>query len=72
MDYTLEQIAEFFEYLDALREGGETNMSGARPYLADEFDMGKNDSSAILSLWMKSFDPAKTPLERATARPQHR
>lgn len=67
MDYTPAEMAEFFEYLDELRESGETNMFGARPYLADEFDLGKNDSAAILSAWMKSFDPEKTPLERATA-----
>jgi len=46
---------EHLEYLDALRESGDVNMFGARPYLADEFGLDKADSSAILKYWMESF-----------------
>ncbi len=46
---------EHLEYLDELRESGDTNMYGARPYLMDAFDMSKNDAAAILSYWMKTF-----------------
>lgn len=42
-------------YLDNLRESGVTNMYGAGPYLADEFDLVKDYSYTILSYWMKSF-----------------
>lgn len=44
-------------YLDDLRESGETNMYGARPYLMGEFpELDKNDAATILSYWMKSFE----------------
>lgn len=42
-------------YLDELRESGETNMFGARPYLIEEFDLPKSDAGTILSYWMASF-----------------
>ena len=43
------------EYLDDLRESGITNMFGAGSYLQDAFDIGRQDSSAILSYWMETF-----------------
>jgi hypothetical protein len=43
------------EYLDELRESGETNMFGARPYLMENFDLGRNEARTILSYWMASF-----------------
>jgi hypothetical protein len=46
---------EMLEFLDELRESGETNMFGARPYLMDAFDMDKKDAASILSYWMESF-----------------
>lgn len=46
---------EYLEYLDDLRESGETNMFGARPYLADEFDLEAKQAGKILSYWIKSF-----------------
>jgi len=46
---------EHLEYLDDLRESGITNMMGARPYLADEFNLESKIAGEILSYWMKSF-----------------
>ena len=46
---------EHLEYLDDLRESGETNMFGARPYLIEEFGIESKQASAILSYWMHSF-----------------
>ncbi|KKL27453.1 hypothetical protein LCGC14_2385010 [marine sediment metagenome] len=46
---------EHKEYLDNLRESGETNMFGARPYLMDEFGLDKKEAQSILMEWMKSF-----------------
>jgi hypothetical protein len=47
---------EHLEYLDELRESGETNMFGARPYLMREFPLlDKNEAGMVLSYWMKSF-----------------
>jgi len=48
-------IQEHLDYLDALRESGETNMFGAGVYLQEEFDLSKSDARTILSYWMKSF-----------------
>ena len=44
------------EYLDQLRESGETNMFGAAPYLQREFDLERKESQDILLEWMKSFE----------------
>ena len=41
-----------FEFLNRLRESGETNMYGASPYLACAFDLPKREASKILVEWM--------------------
>jgi hypothetical protein len=47
---------EHKEFLDELRDSGETNMFGARPYLMEEFpELTKQEASAIVSEWMNSF-----------------
>lgn len=43
-----------FRFLDELRESGETNMVGARPYLVEEFNISTNEAGDILSEWMGS------------------
>lgn len=45
---------EHKEFLDNLRESGETNMFGARPYLMEEFGLDKHEAGKILSEWMKN------------------
>ena len=50
---------EYYEYLDELRESGETNMMGARPYLVEMFGMEKKEAGAILSDWMATFPRSK-------------
>jgi hypothetical protein len=46
----------YFVYLDNLRESGETNMFGAAPYLADVFELTKQEAHDILLQWMQTFD----------------
>lgn len=46
---------EHKDYLDELRESGETNMFGAAPYLMDEFGITRQEARNILSEWMKTF-----------------
>jgi hypothetical protein len=65
MDFNETELAEFFEYLDELRESGATNMFGAAPYLTEEFDMNVRASRSVLTQWMETYDGAKTPVERA-------
>ena len=59
--------AEYFAYLDALRESGVTNMFGARPYLMEAFPgLPKDEASRILSTWMHTYGKGnKTAAERA-------
>jgi hypothetical protein len=46
---------EIFQYLDALRESGVTNMYGASPYLQDRFDLSKREAREFLMKWMEQF-----------------
>ena len=41
-----------FEFLNRLRESGETNMYGASPYLACAFSLPNREASKILVEWM--------------------
>ena len=43
-------------YLNDLRESGDTNMFGARPYLVDKFpDLSKTEAASVVTYWMKTF-----------------
>ena len=55
MNNELVKYEEEFEYLEALRQSGITNMYGAAPYLAEMFDISKQDAREILSLWMANY-----------------
>jgi hypothetical protein len=47
---------EHLEFLDELRESGETNMFGARPYLRAEFPwLSEKEAGEILAYWMRTF-----------------
>ena len=50
-----EDLTEYFDFLDDLRESGATNMFGAVPYLIDEFVLDKDEALDILSKWMESY-----------------
>ena len=50
----LEQNA--LEFLNDLRDGGETNMFGAAPYVSNEFGCDKRESRTLVSLWMANFN----------------
>ena len=47
---------EVFEYLDALRESGSTNMFGAGVYLEERFGFSKSEAREFLTSWMKQFN----------------
>lgn len=52
-----EQQKEVLLFLNDLRDSGETNMFGARPYIEAEFpNIDKSETSKLLFLWMKNFD----------------
>ncbi len=46
---------DHLEYLDWLRESGDTNMFGAAPYLVEDFDMDISTARKYLSYWMATF-----------------
>jgi len=51
-----EEKAEYFEYLDGLRESGVTNMFGAALYLERAFpDLEGKKATLILLEWMNQF-----------------
>ncbi len=54
---------EHLEYLDDLRESGITNMYGASPYLAREFDLDTTTSRAYLAYWMRTFSERRASQE---------
>lgn len=55
-------MEKYFDYLDCLRDSGETNMFGALPYLRREFpELGFDPikASKVLTAWMHSRGGAK-------------
>lgn len=55
---------KYYEYLDGLRESGQTNMFGAAPYLEQQFsELTKEKATKVLVDWMKTFG------QREEARP---
>lgn len=46
---------EYFQFLDALRESGQTNMFGAASYLMDEFGLEKSEARNVLFEWMETY-----------------
>ena len=44
-----------FFYLELLKCHGETNMFGAAPYVAKEFNISKYEARTILSEWMNNY-----------------
>lgn len=63
----IEKLEKYFSFLNKLRESGKTNMWEARPYLMKKFKMDSGErAGGILSLWMKTFDKAATPLACAS------
>lgn len=51
-----DQEKEVFDYLNELRESGDTNMFGARPYIISEFSVPSDEAKRLLSLWMSNFN----------------
>lgn len=67
MKITIENLSEYFETLDNIRDSGITNMWGASPYL-QEFHrpLQRKLADKILIEWMNTFNFEETPEERAT------
>jgi hypothetical protein len=62
------KLASYFEYLDALRDSGITNMFGAAPYVMQAFKLNRDKASAVVGAWMRTFgktEDAKLRAEKA-------
>lgn len=47
---------DHLDFLDDLRESGETNMFGARPYLLEEFpELSKQEAAEVMKYWRVTF-----------------
>jgi len=55
MDKPESVTEEHLEYLDDLRESGDTNMYGAGAYVQREFGVQIEDAREILVYWMDTF-----------------
>lgn len=55
---------EHLEYLDDLRESGETNMFGAGPYIQAEFGLPENESRKVVSYWMETFSDRQKTIDK--------
>lgn len=63
----MKALVKYFTYLDNLRESGATNMYASGLCLERAFKLDRDKASEIVGQWMKTFDPNKTPAERAAA-----
>lgn len=49
-------LDEHLEYLNELRESGETNMVGALPFLTSRYpELNKQEARKVLEHWMRTF-----------------
>lgn len=46
---------KYYEFLEALRKNGATNMFGAAPYLRQYFGMDQREAVQILTEWMQNY-----------------
>ena len=53
---TAKATQEQLEYLDGLRESGETNMFGAGGYVVGRFGVTRNEAREIVQHWMDTFE----------------
>lgn len=68
MSYILaetEQEQKYFDFLEDLRQSGDTNMFGASSYLSVAFGLSCEDARKILTAWMKAHDDPKRILKKA-------
>jgi hypothetical protein len=62
---------EYFDYLEELRQSGDTNMFGARPYLQAAFpELSEKEAGTELSRWMAFHEEPDRILEGPTSRQQ--
>lgn len=65
VDHTRDELLEAFDFLDDLRESGQTNMFGASSYVMRELGWPQTETRSAVALWMETFSDA--PIEERVA-----
>lgn len=55
MQLTQEELTEYFNFIDDLRESGRINMFGAGSYLEEEYPLTKKDARTVMLGWIETF-----------------
>ena len=58
---------KYYDFLERLRQSGDTNMFGAPPYLQAAFGLGRAESIQIVSAWMNGHNNPELILEGPSA-----
>jgi hypothetical protein len=53
MSYHPSLKLKVYNYLESLRQSGEHNMFGVRPYVAAAFDVSKKEAGDLLAMYME-------------------
>lgn len=53
------ELQEMFDYLDAIRKSGVTNMWRGGHLLSQTFDVSRPTGRAVLRRWMDQYSPQK-------------
>jgi hypothetical protein len=61
----MEDLIEYFRYLDELRDSGRTNMLLAGRFLEEEMGLPAGLADAVHIAWMETFSSDLTAAERA-------
>lgn len=70
--YSKNECQKYFDYLERLRQSGETNMYGAVPYLQEEFPelrYSPERARKILLAWFGTFREKEADTQNAEALP---
>ena len=60
-EFTRDELAELFQYLDSLRESGVTNMFGAAPYLVEQYGLDRAMARKVVTAWMTTYSTKMQP-----------
>jgi hypothetical protein len=59
VDFGVNMKEQYFNFLDALRDSGQTNMFGAGPWLQRAFGLERHEAKDIVLEWMNTYGERK-------------
>lgn len=59
---------KYYDFLEDLRQSGDTNMFGAPPYLMAAFSMKRERAVSITSDWIKGHSDSSRVIEKPTTK----